>query len=61
MNMINQGAIYASDWMLKTSNSTSSINLTNEENITFTQPFIEGGSAQTLKTLSAISTVFTQT
>jgi hypothetical protein len=61
ININNQGALYADGWMLKTANATSTINLTNDENITFTQPFIEGISSETLLSLDATPTVFTQT
>ena len=61
ININNQGALYADGWMLKTANATSTINLTNDENITFTQPFIEGVSSETLLSLDATPTVFTQT
>lgn len=60
LNMQNQGTLYADDWMLKTTNATSIINLTNMDNITFTQPFIEGVTSQTLMSLGADPTVFPQ-
>jgi len=61
LNFLNQGIIYADGWMIKTQNASSTVNLTNKVNITFTQSFIEGVSNQTLTSLGPNATTFNQT
>lgn len=59
-NLLNSGDLYSYGWTLTAAEATATINLANEGNISFTQPFIEEATAAELASVGADGKEFLQ-